>query len=113
MTGRVALEDIEIGGVTVAKGETIICLLGAANRDPDTFDDPDKFDVARPDVKPQSFGGGIHFCLGAQLARIEAEEAFRALIERLPNLKLAEPDKVQWRPTFTLRGVTSLPVVWS
>jgi len=113
MTGRVALEDMDVGGVSIAKGEFIICLLGAANRDPETFVEPDTFDVSRPDVKPQSFGGGIHFCLGAQLARIEAEEAFRALIERLPDLTLAAPDVVEWRPTFTLRGLTSLPVTWS
>ncbi len=59
-----------------------------------------------------SFGGGIHFCLGAQLARIEGEVAFAKLLERLPGLRLEDPDNVQWKPTITLRGVTSLPARW-
>lgn len=112
LTGRMAMEDVEINGVTIAKEDYIICLLGAANRDPDAFDEPDSFQVDRTDVKPQSFGGGIHFCLGAQLARVEAEIAFRALLERLPNLKLDDPENPDWRPTFTLRGLMSLPVSW-
>ena len=112
LTGRMAMEDVDIGGVTIAKEDYILCLLGAANRDPEAFAEPDAFKVDRPDVKPQSFGGGIHFCLGAQLARVEAEIAFRALLDRLPDLRLAEPDKADWRPTFTLRGLLSLPVAW-
>jgi len=114
MTGRVALEDdIDVGGVTVARGEMVICLLGAANRDPEVYDDPDDFQVDRANVKPTSFGGGIHHCLGAQLARIEAEIAFKALLSRLPDLRLADPEHQSWRPTFTLRGLTTLPVAWT
>jgi cytochrome P450 len=112
LTGRAALEDVEIGGVVIEKGEGIMCLLGAANRDPDVFADPDRLDVTRPNVRPLSFGGGIHFCLGAQLARIEAEIALNALIARLPDLKLENLDDPAWRPTFVLRGLTSLPARW-
>lgn len=114
MTGRTAFEDIEVGGVTIASEESVICLLAAANRDPEAFPapDPETFDVARPGVRALSFGGGIHFCLGAQLARIEGEEAFSVLLERLPNLRLEGMDDLSWRPTFTLRGLTTLQARW-
>ena len=89
-TGRVALEDIEqLGGKKIPKGETVLCLLGSANRDPAVYPDrPDRLDITRPNVRPLSFGGGIHFCLGAQLARIEAEIAISTLLRRIPNLRL-------------------------
>ena len=112
MTGRVAMEDVEIGGVTIPAGEPIISLLGAANRDPERYDGPEDFKVDRQDVRPTSFGGGIHHCLGAPLARIEGEIAFATLIKRLPDLRLAKPDDADWRMTFTLRGLTNLPVAW-
>lgn len=112
MTGRTAMEDVEINGVTIPKGEHIINLLGAANRDGAAFEDPESFRADRKDVRPTSFGGGIHFCLGAQLARVEAEIAFRSLLERLPDLRLEAPDTPDWRPTFTLRGLKSLPIAW-
>lgn len=113
MTGRTAMEDVEVNGVTIPKGEHVINLLGSANRDGDEFADPESFRVDRKDVRPTSFGGGIHFCLGAQLARVEADVAFRSLLARLPDLRLekAENDP-DWRPTFTLRGLTNLPVAW-
>jgi hypothetical protein len=112
MTGRVAMEDVEIGGVTVPAGEPILNLLGAANRDPERYEDPETFKIDREDVRPASFGGGIHHCIGAPLARIEAEIAFTTLIKRLPNLRLATSDDPDWRLTFTLRGLSSLPVAW-
>ncbi|MEQ8486485.1 MAG: cytochrome P450 [Pseudomonadales bacterium] len=112
LTGREALEDVEIAGVAVPKGRSVIALLGAANRDPAEFDDPDRLVVRRPGVKPMSFGGGIHFCLGAQLARLEAAEALTALFERLPDLELTEIERPDWKPTITLRGVTQLPATW-
>ncbi len=112
MTGRVAMEDVEIGGVTVPAGEPIISLLGAANRDPERYEGAEDFKVDREDVRPTSFGGGIHHCIGAPLARIEAEIAFATLIKRLPNLHLAKPDDPDWRMTFTLRGLSTLPVAW-
>jgi len=114
LTGRVALEDIDdLGGKKIPKGEQVLCLLGSANRDPAVYPDrPDRLDIARPNVRPLSFGGGIHFCLGAQLARIEAEVAIAALLRRLPELRLDDPENPQWRPTFVLRGLKSLPASW-
>ncbi|MEZ5559234.1 MAG: cytochrome P450 [Pseudomonadales bacterium] len=112
LTGRNALEDADIAGVSLPKGRMVITLLGAANRDPAAFDDPERFDVRRERIKPLAFGGGIHLCLGAQLARIEAQEALGALFERLPGLELDNPHTPEWKQTITLRGVTSLPAHW-
>jgi cytochrome P450 len=105
LTGRVALEDVgEIGGKEIKKGDPIMCMLGSANRDPDAYDEPDKLDITRQNIRMHSFGGGIHFCLGAQLARIEAEVAISTLLRRLPNLKIDDVANPEWRPTFVLRG---------
>jgi hypothetical protein len=114
MTGRVTLEDIEdLGGRKIPKGESVLCLLGSANRDPAVYPDrPDRLDITRPNVRPLSFGGGIHFCLGAQLARIEAEVAISTLLRRLPELKLDDAENPRWRPTFVLRGLKELPASW-
>jgi cytochrome P450 len=112
LTGRVTMAEVEIGGIKLAAGESIITLLGAANRDPAQYEDPDRLDVGRPNVRPMSFGGGIHHCLGAQLARLEAELVFTALTERMPTLELPEKDRPAWRQSFTLRGLTTLPAVW-
>jgi cytochrome P450 len=114
MTGRVALEEIaDLGGRTIPKGETVLCLLGSANRDPAVYPDrPDRLDITRPNVKPLSFGGGIHFCLGAQLARIEAEIAISTLLRRLPDLRIDDVENPAWRPTFVLRGLKQLPASW-
>ena len=114
MTGRVALEDIDdLGGKRIPKGESVLCLLGSANRDPAVYPDrPDQLDITRPNVKPMSFGGGIHYCLGAQLARIEAEIAIATLLRRLPALRLDDADNPEWRPTFVLRGLKRLPASW-
>ena len=114
LTGRVALEDIEdLGGRRIPKGEAVLCLLGSANRDPAVYPDaPEQLDITRANVKPLSFGGGIHHCLGAQLARIEAEVAIGTLLRRLSELKLDDPDNPEWRPTFVLRGLKRLPAHW-
>jgi len=114
LTGRVALEDIEdLGGKRIPKGETVLCLLGSANHDPAVYPDrPGSLDITRPNVRPLSFGGGIHFCLGAQLARIEAEIAIASLLRRLPDLRLDDAENPQWRPTFVLRGLKELPASW-
>ena len=114
MTGRVTLEDIDdLCGRKIPKGETVLCLLGSANRDPEVYpDSPDRLDITRPNVRPLSFGGGIHFCLGAQLARIEAEIAISTLLRRLPDLRLDDADNPEWRPTFVLRGLKRLPASW-
>ena len=114
MTGRVALEDIEdLGGKRIPKGESVLCLLGSANHDPAVYPDrPERLDITRPNVRPLSFGGGIHFCLGAQLARIEAEVAISTLLRRLPDLRLDDAVNPEWRPTFVLRGLKRLPASW-
>jgi cytochrome P450 len=114
LTGRVALEDIDdLGGKKIPKGESVLCLLGSANRDPAVYPDrPERLDITRPNVRPLSFGGGIHFCLGAQLARIEAEVAIATLLRRLPDLRLDDAENPEWRPTFVLRGLKKLPASW-
>ena len=112
MTGRTALEDVECAGQTVRAGEPVMLLLGAANRDPDIYADPDKLDVTRANIRPLSFGGGIHHCLGAQLARIEAEIALKRLLERLPEMELTNIETPSWRRSFTLRGLEHLPACW-
>lgn len=113
-TGRVALEDIDnLGGKDIKKGDAVLCLLGSANRDPSAYpDQPDTLDITRQNIRPHSFGGGIHFCLGAQLARIEAAVAIETLLRRLPNLKIDNVETPEWRPTFVLRGLKTLPASW-
>ena len=112
LTGRVALEDIEdLGGKKIPRGETVLCLLGSANRDPAVYpDQPDRLDITRQNVRPLSFGGGIHFCLGAQLARLEGQIALRSLIERFPGISLAADSAPGWKDSIILRGMQSLPV---
>jgi cytochrome P450 len=113
MTGRVALEDVELGGRRIPKGESVLCLLGSANHDAAVYPDhPERLDITRANVKPLSFGGGIHFCLGAQLARIEAEIAINTLLRRIPNLRLDDAENPEWRPSFVLRGLQRLPASW-
>jgi cytochrome P450 len=112
LTGRVTNADVDIGGTTIPAGESVIMLLGAANRDPAQYADPDRLDVGRQNVRPMSFGGGIHHCLGAQLARLEGELVFAALVERMPRLELPEKDKPVWNRSFTLRGLSKLPAIW-
>jgi cytochrome P450 len=105
--GRAAFEDVSVGGPDLKKGDTIFCLLGATNRDPAVYADPDRLDVTRPNARPLSFGGGVHYCLGAQLARIEAEIAIATLLRRLPSLTLDHPDA-----PGLLRGLQTLPASW-
>ena len=105
---RTATSDVEIGGVPVREGQKVAALLGAANRDPATFDRPDEFDVRRDPNPHLAFGAGLHFCLGAPLARMELVESISLLWDRFPGLRLAgEPES---RGTFVLRGFHSLPV---
>ncbi len=106
---RTATEDVEIGGVTVAAGQKIAALLGAANRDPAVFAEPDTLDVGRTDNPHISFGAGIHFCIGAPLARVELQASFGALLSRTSRLELDRP--ARRRPEFVIRGLADLPVV--
>lgn len=112
LTGRVALADMEVGGVTVAAGDFSMLLLGSANRDPDAFVDPDLLDLARRDNNHLGFGFGIHHCLGAPLARLEAQIALPKLLRRHPRLAVAE-DELVFKQNVVLRGFESLPVTLS
>ncbi|MET8678328.1 cytochrome P450 [Streptomyces sp. NPDC004647] len=108
MFERWVLDDIEVGGVAVPRGAEVALLFGSANRDPARFADPDRLDLARTDNPHLTFGGGIHFCLGAPLARIELAASFGALLERAPGLRLvAEP---RWKPGYVIRGPEELLV---
>jgi cytochrome P450 len=108
---RTATEDVEIGGVTVPRGQKIAALLGAANHDPAVFADPETLDVGRTDNPHISFGAGVHFCIGAPLARVELQASFGALLDRTSSLELGgEPVR---RPEFVIRGLSTLPVVLS
>jgi cytochrome P450 len=108
-TARIPSEDITIGGRTIAKGEMAMPFLGAADRDPAQFSDPDRLDITRADNRHIAFGMGIHFCLGAPLARMEGQIAINTLLARLPKLALAT-DRPRFRQSLTLRGLEALPV---
>jgi cytochrome P450 len=104
-----ARRDTEVEGVPVAEGEIVVTVLGAANRDPAVFSDPDRFDVTRRNARDHvAFSSGIHYCLGAALARMEGEVALRALFTRFPDLTPA--GGAVRRPTIILRGWETLPV---
>jgi cytochrome P450 len=110
MFTRYALEDLEYKGISLQKGDTIGLMLGAANRDPVRFVDPDTFDPSRPNQANVSFGAGIHFCIGAPLARLEMQIALKALFERLPGLHLAEAPL--YRDVYHFHGLDRLNVAW-
>ena len=112
-TPRFATEDIEIGGQLIRRGEAVFVVLGGADRDPAEFPQPDQVDVTREDNRHLAFGFGVHYCLGAPLARLEGRIALNTLLARLPNLRLAvPPDELTWRPNTFLRGLQGIPVVW-
>ena len=108
MFERWVLEDTEIGGVMVPKGAELGLLFISANRDPAVFEDPDRMDVGRVENPHLSFGAGVHFCLGAPLARIELQTSFGMLLERFPHMELVEEPR--WKPNFVLRGLEELRV---
>jgi pimeloyl-[acyl-carrier protein] synthase len=108
-TGRLAPEDVELGGKAIRKGQAVMAVMAAANRDPERFPDPDRFDVARADNRHLAFGYAAHFCFGAALARVEGQEAFEAIVRRLSSLEL-QPGALVWRNNLGLRGLTALPV---
>ncbi|MBN9513286.1 MAG: cytochrome P450 [Alphaproteobacteria bacterium] len=111
ITQRVVTQDMTVVGCPVKRGDEIMLVLGAANRDPAAFPDPHKLDVTRDARRHVGFGGGIHHCLGAALARMEGQIAFATLLDRFPHLELAgTPER---RPTFTLRGLETLPVAFA
>lgn len=107
---RLTAEDVEIGGKRIPKGQTLSLMLGAANRDPAQFEEPDRLDITRDPNLHTSFGWGIHFCAGAPLARREAEIAFTTLLRRFPQMKLDE-EGVEWQQNNTFHNLKSLPVI--
>lgn len=110
---RYATEDVELAGQLIHKGDMLLTVLGAANRDESQFTQPEELDIARSLNRHVAFGQGIHVCLGAPLARLEGDIAFTTLLQRLPKLRLAIPrDSVQWRGNFSLHGISSLPVAF-
>jgi pimeloyl-[acyl-carrier protein] synthase len=110
-THRLAKEDVKVGDKVIRRGQFVYLVLGAANRDPARFPDPDRLDITRKDNHHVAFGQGPHFCLGAPLARLEALIAFGTLLRRLPGLRLAT-DRLEYRQMFNLRGLQALPVMF-
>lgn len=108
---RFNLESVTLSGVTIPPHQTILANIAAANRDPRMFADPDTFNITRTPNRHLGFGMGIHYCLGAPLARLEGRIAFQALLSRYPNLRLAVPaDQLVWRPAVAVRGLKALPI---
>jgi pimeloyl-[acyl-carrier protein] synthase len=106
---QVATADLELGGRKIAKGNIVTVLIGAANRDPAKFPDPDRFDIARADGEHLAFSHGRHYCLGASLARLQAQVAVAALVRKMPRLRLTT-DSLKWKTMGRFRGLESLPV---
>jgi cytochrome P450 len=113
LTGRRLSQEIIVGGVQLSEGQHFTAILGAANHDPDQFSYPDRLDVGRAENRQVSFGYGIHFCLGAPLAKLEAEIVLSAVTRRLPQLRLAAGAEsgLEWQPSIVFRGLKSLPVL--
>jgi cytochrome P450 len=110
LTARVLKEDIEVCGQSIRKGWTVQCMLGAANRDPKQFKEPNQLDLKRLNNQHLAFSAGLHFCIGAQLARLEGQIALLNLVQRFPLMKLVGP-RPEWASTFGFRGLKSLPVI--
>jgi cytochrome P450 len=111
-TGRIAPYDVELGGRRIRKRQAVIAVMGAANRDPERFPDPDRLDLSRKDNRHVAFGWAAHFCFGAPLARIEGQIAFETILQRLDDLNLP-PTTLHWRENLGLRGLKSLPVTFT
>jgi len=109
LTDRCAIEDCEIGGKTILKGQMVVAVLQAANRDPEQFPDPDHFDIGRTENQQLAFGQGNHFCLGSQLAKLETEIAIGALLRRFPDFSGAT-DPPAWRRSMIIRGPEAVPL---
>jgi len=109
MTSRIAAEDCEIGGKLILRGQMLNLVLGSGNRDPEVFTNPERLDITRTGKPHLSFGMGMHYCLGAPLARLEGQVAVQTLVRRYPNLRRLD-DTPQWRDTISFRGLQSLPL---
>src|SRR5581483_11056135 len=110
-TARETSGEVELGGVKIPPDTTVLLSLGSANRDERQFPHPDRLDLARPENKHVAFGSGIHFCLGATLARMEAQIAIGAVVKRFPRLRLATK-KLTWQKGLTFRALNELRVRW-
>jgi len=108
---RRTMEEVTVRGVTIPKGKSIYLLVGAANRDAEKFPDPEKLDINRPPTRSLGFGYGIHYCIGAALARLESQVTFETIIRRLPDIHMTV-DRPEFRPNYSLRGLVSLPVAF-
>jgi cytochrome P450 len=111
LTARLAPEDVVLGGKTIRKRQAVFAIMGAANRDPERFPDPDRLDICREDNRHVAFAWASHFCFGAPLARIEGQTAFATILRRMPNLNL-KPGPITWRENLGLRGLTALPITF-
>jgi cytochrome P450 len=111
-TARLAPNDCVLGDKTIRKRDAVIAVMAAANRDPERFTNPDRFDITRKENRHLAFGYAAHFCFGAPLARLEGQIVFDALMRRFPQLTL-EPESLAWRTNLGLRGLRSLPVVFA
>jgi pimeloyl-[acyl-carrier protein] synthase len=111
-TGRIAREDVDLGGRKIRQGQAVMAIMAAANRDPGRFPDPDRLILDRKDNKHLAFGWSSHFCFGAPLARMEGQISFETLLRRLKNLELTS-EPLTWRENSGLRGLTALPVTFS
>jgi cytochrome P450 len=110
---RITTEDVELGGVTIPAGEVVLPVIQAANRDPQVFSEPERFDISRA-PSHLGFGSGAHHCLGAQLARVELQEAMRGLVTRVPGLALAVPSAdLRFKPGMAIFNLRGLPVTWA
>src|SRR3989440_3178702 len=110
-TARLAPEDVELGGKNIRKRQAVIAVMGAANRDPERFPEPDRLDICRQENRHVAFAWGAHFCFGAPLARIEGQTAFEAILRRMPGVQLAT-EQGTWRENLGLRGLIALPVTF-
>jgi cytochrome P450 PksS len=112
-THRYASEDIHLHGVTIPKGELVLLMIGSANRDERQFPNAEELDLTRNPNRHLAFGMGVHYCLGAPLARLEGQVAMPILLDRLPNMRLAVPEeKLRWRSSILVRGLEALPVTY-
>ena len=109
---RLANEDVELGGKTIKKSDRVRWFMTSTNWDSEMFPDPDNFDINRYPNLHVAFASGIHHCLGAMLARLEGQEAFKSLVERLPNLRL-DPQQLEHVPSITFRSLKALQVSWN
>jgi cytochrome P450 len=109
---RWPVEDVEIRGQQIPEGSWVVTLPSAANRDPDRFERPDELDLARAENRHLAFGRGVHYCVGAGLARVEGEIALSTLLRRIPSLRLAATEALEWRRISLVRALGALPVAW-